>query len=179
MFLSLLAAADNQQYHQTFTKMIAAANQQRARHGLQPVQPVPGLMDSSAKHTIQMVRTRNLTHSSYRVAEIIAAGQRTAEEVVLDWMRSPGHRSVMLGNYKYVGAAAYMPTGGGTRYWTMQFSNVAYGTGNKQAQQSDQSGLNRIPGIGQSVQQNRPRQYVQPRQYSWPGSRGGYSRGSS
>jgi uncharacterized protein YkwD len=135
MLVSLISAADTQEYHPTFVKMVQAANAERARIGRPPVRIAPGLMTASANHTKQMVTTGNLRHSQYRVAEIIAAGQRNVPEVIRSWMRSPGHRAVLTGNYRYVGAAAYMMKGGGTRYWTMQFSNTAYGAQSQQQAQ--------------------------------------------
>lgn len=132
--LSLMAVGDAQ-YHPTFTAMVQAVNQERAKARKAPVQPVPGLMKASTLHAQQMARSGNLRHSRYRVAEIIAAGQRNVPNVVRSWMNSRGHRVVILGNYKYVGAAGYMMKGG-TRYWCMQFSNTAYGMQTKQQQWS-------------------------------------------
>lgn len=101
-------------------QLIAATNQERARHGLPPIEMDESLVKSARQHAWWMVRNNNLQHTSAQVAENIAMGQRTAAEVVRDWMNSPGHRANMLGNYRRIGAAAYQ-TKGGTCYWCLQF----------------------------------------------------------
>jgi len=107
-------------YHPTFTKMVAFINTERAKHGLPPVKTDPALMANSARHTQWMAGNNSLTHSS-GVAEIIARGQTSVPSVIQDWMTSrKGHREIILGNYKYVGAAGYSYHG--RLYWCMQFS---------------------------------------------------------
>lgn len=59
---------------------------------------------------------------SYRSAgENIAAGQPTAEEVVRDWMNSPGHRkNILSSGYTHIGVG-YAKGGSYTHYWTQMF----------------------------------------------------------
>jgi uncharacterized protein YkwD len=53
-------------------------------------------------------------------AENIASGQRTAREVHLDWMQSPGHRRNRLNRrYRRAGVGLYMC--GSMPYWTEVF----------------------------------------------------------
>ena len=58
-----------------------------------------------------------------RVAENIAAGQRTPEEVVEAWMNSPGHRANILGQCRELGVGLALggPYG---YYWTQDFATV-------------------------------------------------------
>jgi len=52
--------------------------------------------------------------------ENIAKGQRTPEEVVKDWMNSPGHRANILNkNYTKLGVGCYKS--GSTYYWAQMF----------------------------------------------------------
>ncbi|MDA7978820.1 MAG: CAP domain-containing protein [Pirellulales bacterium] len=101
-------------------QLIEYTNKERERHGLPPIAMDESLVKSARQHAWWMVRANTLQHTSAPVAENIAMGQRTASEVVRDWMNSPGHRANMLGNYTRIGAAAYQ-TKGETCYWCLQF----------------------------------------------------------
>ncbi|MNW62469.1 Cysteine-rich secretory protein family protein [compost metagenome] len=61
-----------------------------------------------------MMDAYNIT---YRYAgENIAKGQKSAEEVVKDWMNSPGHKANILNsNYKLIGVGYY------NGYWVQEF----------------------------------------------------------
>ena len=60
---------------------------------------------------------------TYRAAaENIAAGQRTPEEVMEDWMESPGHRGNILSD-KYGSFGIGIYTEGRTTYWVQLFTN--------------------------------------------------------
>ena len=101
-------------------QLIEYTNRVRAQNGLPPIQMDESLVKSARQHAWWMVRNNTLQHTQAQVAENIAMGQRSANEVVRDWMNSPGHRANMLGNYSRIGAAAYQ-TKGGTCYWCLQF----------------------------------------------------------
>lgn len=60
----------------------------------------------------------------YRYAgENIAWGQTTPEEVMKDWMNSPGHRAnILKGDYGKLGVG-YLVTEDGWRYWTQLFTD--------------------------------------------------------
>jgi len=94
-------------------EVVAATNVERARQGLGPLTVDPRLAVAAQLHTEDMVRRAFFAHENpdgtqvwdralaagypYRkVAENIAAGQRTAAEVVAGWMDSPGHRRNIL-----------------------------------------------------------------------------------
>ena len=68
-----------------------------------------------------MTRNRALQHTRMPVAENIAMGQNSSNEVVRDWMNSSGHRANILNaSHTRIGVAAYR-TAQGTTYWCQQF----------------------------------------------------------
>lgn len=126
LLLFVMAVAEQEkppEYHPTFVAMVTYANNLRAQHNLPPLTVDPGLMSWSASHTKWMVTNNSLVHSQ-GVAEIIASGHRGVPQVIRAWNASSGHRAVLLGKYRYVGAAGYKQ--GDRYYWCMQFSNQRY-----------------------------------------------------
>jgi stress response protein SCP2 len=119
-------------------EVVTRTNAERARHGLRPLTLDARLARAAQAHSVDMVRRGFFAHENpdgkqvwdravaacypYRkVAENIAAGQRTAEEVVLGWMNSPGHRANILdGELAQIGVGC---AEGGTYgvYWTQVF----------------------------------------------------------
>ena len=94
-------------------EVVERTNAERARHGLPPLTIDARLATAAQVHSTDMVRRGFFAHESpdgrqvwdravaagyaYRkVAENIAAGQRTADEVVRGWMDSAGHRANIL-----------------------------------------------------------------------------------
>jgi stress response protein SCP2 len=94
-------------------EVVAVTNVERRRHGLAPFSVDARLGAAAQLHTADMLRRGFFDHQNpdgeqvwdrarivgypYRkVAENIAAGQRTAAEVVAGWMDSPGHRRNIL-----------------------------------------------------------------------------------
>ncbi|WP_457646575.1 CAP domain-containing protein [Profundibacter sp.] len=90
-----------------------AINAQRVAHGRKPLQFEPRLQASALAHACDMAvkgyfshRAPNGSKAKTRlrrqgcraglVAENIAAGQINPQEVVVDWMNSPGHRKIIL-----------------------------------------------------------------------------------
>ncbi|RSD26912.1 SafA/ExsA family spore coat assembly protein [Mesobacillus subterraneus] len=66
-----------------------------------------------------MMRSFGINYRS--AAENIAAGQRTANEVVQSWMNSPGHRkNILNASYTHMGSG-YAPGGNYGHYWTQMF----------------------------------------------------------
>ncbi len=102
-------------------EVAAKTNAERARHGLPSLELSPNLVQTSRNHAWWMTRNNNLQHGSYPVAENIAMGQNSSQEVVRDWMNSSGHRANILNRrHRRIGVAAYT-TRGGTVYWCQQF----------------------------------------------------------
>ena len=94
-------------------EVVVLTNAERARHGLRALAVDARLAQAADAHSADMARRGFFAHESpdgrqvwdravaagyaYRkVAENIAAGQRTAAEVVHGWMESPGHRANIL-----------------------------------------------------------------------------------
>jgi uncharacterized YkwD family protein/spore coat assembly protein SafA len=66
-----------------------------------------------------MMRSFGINYRS--AAENIAAGQRTANEVVQSWMNSPGHRkNILNASYTHMGSG-YESGGDYGHYWTQMF----------------------------------------------------------
>lgn len=119
-------------------EVVDRTNAERARHGLRTLAVDQRLAAAAQAHSADMVRRGFFAHESpdgrqvwdravaagyaYRkVAENIAAGQRTAEEVVRGWMGSPGHRANILdGDLTQIGVGR---ADGGSYgvYWTQVF----------------------------------------------------------
>lgn len=102
--------------------LLGLHNRERAAHGLPPLRYDPGLSSQSLRHSQQQANARSMHHSKGGfAAENVAAGQRSEQEVVRDWMNSPGHRKNILDpNLSTVGFGQV--TGpDGRIYWTAQF----------------------------------------------------------
>jgi uncharacterized protein YkwD len=119
-------------------EVVDRTNAERARHGLRTLTVDQRLAAAAQGHSADMVRRAFFAHESpdgrqvwdravaagyaYRkVAENIAAGQRTAEEVVRGWMGSPGHRANILdGDLTQIGVGRAEGASYGV-YWTQVF----------------------------------------------------------
>jgi uncharacterized protein YkwD len=117
-------AARSASVEKRILRVVQLTNEVRVYHGLAPLQLHPALMRSAQWMAQDMVQHNYLRHtdhsgreidprlpafgySDYReIGENIAGGQLTPEEVVTDWMRSPGHRSNVLNpTFREVGVA--------------------------------------------------------------------------
>lgn len=117
--------------------VIQLCNQERAKHGLQPLSP-DWQVSRVARHKSTDMRDKNyFSHTSptygspfdmlkaynvsYRAAgENIAKGQQSAQQVVQSWMNSSGHRQNILSpNYTHIGVG--YADGGTGPYWTQMF----------------------------------------------------------
>jgi len=121
--------------------LVEAHNRERARKRLPPLVPGSALNVAAQLHAADMAARRRMSHrggdgsSPFRrieragyvystAGENIAAGQRTTGEVMADWMRSPGHRRNVLGNFSEIGVA-YATDRNGTPYWCVTFGTPA------------------------------------------------------
>ena len=101
--------------------VVAFTNYHRALYGLPPLEADAELMQSARQHATWMTLNRSLVHSNQPVAENIAMGQSSSEEVLQCWMNSSGHRANILnGGHQRIGVAAYR-TPEGTIFWCQQF----------------------------------------------------------
>lgn len=119
-------------------EVVTATHAERARHRLGLLTLDPQLAHAAQQHSDDMVRRTFFAHENpdgaqvwdravaagyrYRkVAENIAAGQRSAEEVVRGWMESPGHRANILdGELTQIGVGHALGGSYGV-YWTQVF----------------------------------------------------------
>ena len=103
--------------------VIQSHNRYRQSAHLAPLAPSQRLRNAAQTHADYMARTRQMSHhenihgrqsvservtqAGYRwsaVAENVAAGQTTVDQVMRSWVNSPGHRHNMLnGNYRRIG----------------------------------------------------------------------------
>lgn len=107
------AAAGGTPISADVSEVIARTNAERARHGLRPLASDVRLSAVARAHSGDMLARGYFSHTGldgrqpwdrtkdagidYRgIAENIAWGQRSAEEVVDGWMNSPGHRANIL-----------------------------------------------------------------------------------
>jgi uncharacterized protein YkwD len=97
-------------------------NAERARYGLPALVVDANLMATARQHCAWMATYRQLVHTNIGVAENIAMGQPSSQEVVRCWMNSSGHRANILnGGHRRIGVAAFR-TPEGTIYWCQQFT---------------------------------------------------------
>lgn len=93
--------------------VLAEMNAYRASQGLRPLALDPRLVQAASDRATDMFARHYFNHVSpdgaqpfdaalrrgydyVKIGENLAAGQRSAREVVADWMQSPGHRANVL-----------------------------------------------------------------------------------
>lgn len=117
-------------------EVVQLANLQRIAAGIPPLVVHPAVGSAAMAHSEDMAATGRMSHTGsdgsdagIRLAragftwrtwgENVAAGQRTAQDVLTAWMNSPGHRANILGTtFTTIGVGVATATDG-TRYWTM------------------------------------------------------------
>lgn len=127
------------------TEIIALINAARAENGLPAISEHNDLSQAARNHVRDMAQygfvnhhgsdglnfDERVTRTGYPwtlVAENIAAGQPTAQEVMRGWMTSPGHRKNILNEkIREIGAAYAAVTGGSTsqkyaHFWVVVFA---------------------------------------------------------
>jgi uncharacterized protein YkwD len=102
--------------------VVSYTNNERARYGLPPLVVDKQLMQTAREHCSWMTRNRIFQHTRRPVAENIAMGQPSSQDVVRSWMNSSGHRANILNpNHHHIGVGAFR-TESGTIYWVQQFT---------------------------------------------------------
>jgi uncharacterized protein YkwD len=115
--------------------VVTQLNAERATRGLAAYVAQPQVTSAAQLHSDDMAAQGRMSHTGSDGSsagdrllaqgfaweawgENVAAGQRTAADVVSAWMNSSGHRPQMLGSYRYVGVGV---TAGadGVLYWTL------------------------------------------------------------
>jgi len=117
------------------SQVVELTNQERANHGLEPLEIDPQLSEVAEAKSNDMAENGYFSHNSptygspfdmmhsfgvdYQTAgENIARGQSTAQQVVDGWMNSPGHRENILNpDFTHIGVG-YDEDG---NFWTQQF----------------------------------------------------------
>ncbi|CAM5285500.1 CAP domain-containing protein [Streptomyces abikoensis] len=119
-------------------EVIALTNAERAAAGLRPLAADHRLAAAAQAHSDDMVARDFYAHTSPEggepwdraraagaphpgIGENIACGQRSAAEVVRDWMNSPGHRAnILKPDFAHIGVGYATGSRAGT-YWTQLF----------------------------------------------------------
>lgn len=121
--------------------MLARVNAERRQAGRKPLRADPRLDRAAQGHAEDMLRRGYFAHESpehstprdrvkdagYRpnaVAENLAAGQTSVDEVMDGWMKSPGHRTNLLGrDYEDFGLGLALGSGpkGDQAVWVQEF----------------------------------------------------------
>lgn len=118
-------------------RVLELVNVERARHGLAPLSYSAQLDRASEAHNLQQVATRTMAHQGIgdgdpgsRVratgfdrswGENVATGQLSPEQVVAEWMASPGHRRNILDPEFRQLAVSYATATDGRSYWAQTF----------------------------------------------------------
>jgi uncharacterized protein YkwD len=103
--------------------VLDATNAERAQFGLPALEPDPNLMQSAREHCAWMTNNGAFQHTSQPVAENIAMGQPSTDNVIRTWMGSSGHRANILnGAFRRIGVAAYQSSRG-VIFWCQQFQH--------------------------------------------------------
>jgi hypothetical protein len=132
------------------TRFLQLINDYRVQHGLDALMLSGIVSEAAARHSLDMGAYGFFSHTSERssyfpagsspwdrmklmgypsgaaMAENIAAGQRTAQEVFDGWRNSPGHNKNMLSSaYRVIGVARRVVAGSHYGvYWTTDFGSV-------------------------------------------------------
>jgi uncharacterized protein YkwD len=118
-------------------RVLDLTNAERSRAGAPALSLHPQLMAAAQHHSDLMAQHNQMTHqlpgepemgdrisqAGYqwgRVAENVAQGQSSPEDVVSDWMNSPGHRQNLLHpEFQHLGV------GNANGFWTQKFARPA------------------------------------------------------
>jgi uncharacterized protein YkwD len=130
--LCALAISCSKIEDETVGSLLREHNARRADKGLEPLVLDTDLCEYAQEHADKMAKKGLLVHSSMsnlgvragngNVAENIAWGQNSVEEVCRSWMKSPGHRANILGKrYKRVGFGVKEDERG-RKYWCSVFA---------------------------------------------------------
>jgi uncharacterized protein YkwD len=104
------------------SQVVERTNEARAKASADVLVVDCRLMASARRHARRMARELSLRHSSDPVGENVAVGPKTADDAVVVWLGSPGHRANILNRgYRRVGVAGFIGQDG-RAYWVQQFA---------------------------------------------------------
>lgn len=124
--LNLLFVEEGVELTETQKYVAQYINEARQKRGLKPLTVSKSLQANTQLKAVNMARSTNMSHgvapTSGYSAENIAAGQRTAREVVNSWINSPGHYTNLMGaGYRKTGVGLGHTSAGYRLYWAQQF----------------------------------------------------------
>jgi len=119
-----------------YCRMLTLVNNARSKAGKGALKLSKTLCDSAEAHSSHMLRVNSMTHDDPRgglgsrimasgfpswscVSENIASGQTSVDDVVDDWIKSPGHYANIVSNSIYAGF------GRSGNMWTQEFASPA------------------------------------------------------
>jgi uncharacterized protein YkwD len=122
-------------------EVVEAHNARRGKAGLSPLSRNPLLEASAKQHARDMAGRRKMFHqggdgsspfdrmqrNGYQfvaAAENVAYGFDEVEAVMVGWMKSPGHRRNILGNFSEIGVGRAIASDGAS-YWCVTFGTPA------------------------------------------------------
>lgn len=119
----------------TALELVTLVNAERVRRSLPAFQWHELLWTAANAHSTEMAANDAMRHqgddgsnAGDRIAaagfvwsawgENLGAGHTDPAQLLTSWLNSPGHRTILLGNYRYIGIAV-VESSTGTPYWTM------------------------------------------------------------
>lgn len=121
------------------TRVVEMVNEERANQGLAPLSTNAVLADMATSYACEMIEGDFFDHTSpvtgstvgsralqagyyfKKVGENLAGGQTTPEQVMSEWMASPGHKQNIL-DQDFVEMGTVVRTGGSYGwYWVQEF----------------------------------------------------------
>lgn len=123
-------------------QVITLVNKERSNRGLQTLKKNATLAYVARLKSTEMAAKNYFSHTSpsfgstftlmqhyglkfIAAGENIAEGQHTPQEVMIAWMKSPGHRANILGRvYNQIGVGM-AKSSRGVLYWTQEFTKAA------------------------------------------------------
>ena len=124
-------------------KVVELTNLVRAKNGLPPLRRQENLQSAAQWMGMDMARAGYFSHTDSQnrgidprlpdlgyihyqaIGENLAGGQKTPEQVVTDWMNSPGHRANLLSpHFREIGVSYLVkPNSPLRRYWVQEFGS--------------------------------------------------------
>jgi uncharacterized protein YkwD len=122
-------------YNVTETKLVTLINDYRLSQGLNSLELINHISYKSEEHNIYMIDNKVVNHDYFeqrsnnlinvlgaeRVGENIAYNYPTAESAMDAWLKSPGHKANIEGDYTHLGISVSLDLETGRKYYTNMF----------------------------------------------------------